>query len=53
VLQKIEHVLSGSVSLNVKAIHLALEVKTFLDRLYTYDGSQYGVQPSVVWTSHS
>jgi hypothetical protein len=33
-LQKIEHVLSKSVYLDVKAIHLALEVKTFLDNLY-------------------
>jgi hypothetical protein len=26
-----------------KAIHLALEVNTFLGNLYTWDGSQYGV----------
>jgi hypothetical protein len=33
-LQKIEHVFSGSDSLNVKDIHLILEVNTFLGKLY-------------------
>jgi hypothetical protein len=52
VLQKIEHVFGGSVSLGVKAIHLTLEVNTFLGNLYAYDESQYRVQPLTVWTSH-
>jgi hypothetical protein len=32
--QKIEHILSESGTLNVKAIYLALEVNTFLGKLY-------------------
>jgi hypothetical protein len=35
VVKKIEHVLSGSISLDVKPSHLALEVNTFLSNLYT------------------
>jgi hypothetical protein len=38
-LEKIEHVFNGSVSLSAKVIHLALEVNSFLGNLYAYDGS--------------
>jgi hypothetical protein len=52
-LQKMEHVFSESDFLIVKDIHLALEVNTFLCKLYANDGSQYRVQPLAVWTSDS
>jgi hypothetical protein len=36
----------------IKGIHLALEVKTFLQQLYACDELQYEIQHIEAWTFH-